>query len=71
MTKEAQNFPLQYEVTTQKVIVRVSDVNDLNSETYIVCQRPNVFNVPYDYDSYLMMELTVGICRRDSHQQQS
>ncbi len=59
LTKEAENFPLQYEVTTQKVIVRVSDVNDLNSETHIVCQRPNVFNVPYDSDSYLMMELTV------------
>jgi hypothetical protein len=67
LTKEAQNFPLQYEVTTQKVNVRVWDVNDLNSEIYIVCQRPNVFNVPYDSDSYLMMELTVGNCRRDSH----
>ncbi len=71
MTKEAQNFPLQHEVTTQKVIVHVSDVNNLNSETYIVCQRPNVFNVPYDSDSYLMMDLTVGNCRRDSHRLQS
>jgi len=41
-------------------------VNDLNSETHIVCKRPNVFNVPYDSDSYLMMELTVGNCRRES-----
>jgi hypothetical protein len=65
LTTEAQNFPLQYEVTTQRVIVRVSDVNDLNSE------RPNVFNVPYDSDSYLMMELTVGNCRRDSQWLQS
>jgi hypothetical protein len=28
LTKEAQSFPLQYEVTTQKVIVRVSDVRE-------------------------------------------
>ncbi len=71
LTTEAQNFPLQYEVTTQRVIVRISDVNDLNSETHIVCERPNVFNVPYDSDSYLMMELTVGNCRRDSKRLQS
>jgi len=71
LTSEAQNFPLQYEVTTQRVIVCVSDVNDLNSETHIVCQRPNVFNVPYDSDSYLMMELTVSNCRRDSQWLQS
>ncbi len=71
LTKEAHNFPLQYEVITQRVIVHVSEVNILNSETHIVCQRPNVFNVPYDSDSYLMMELTVGNCRRDSHRQQS
>jgi hypothetical protein len=71
LTAEAQNFPLQYEVTTQRVIVRVSDKNDLNSETHIVCQRLNVFNVPYDSDSYLMMELTVGNCRRDSKRLQS
>ena len=71
MTTEAQNFPLQYEFTTQRVIVRVSNVNDLNSETHIVCQRPNVFNVPYDSDSYLMMELTVSNCRRDSQRLQS
>ncbi len=46
-------------------------MNDLNSETRIVCQRPNVFNVPYDSDSYLMMELTTGNCRRDSHRLRS
>ncbi len=46
-------------------------MNDLNSETHIVCQRPNVFNVPYDSDSYLMMELTTGNCRRDSHRLRS
>jgi len=39
LTTEAQNFPLQYEVTTQRVIVRVSNVNNLNSETHIVCQN--------------------------------
>jgi hypothetical protein len=44
---------------------------DLNSETYIVCQRPNVFNVPYDSDSYLMMELTAGNCKGDIAQLQS
>jgi hypothetical protein len=70
LTTEAQNFPLQYEVTIQKVIVRVSDKDNLNSETHIVCQRPNVFNVPYDSDSYLMMELTVGNCKRDSNRLQ-
>ncbi len=43
----------------------------LHQKTYVVCQRPNVFNVPYDSDSYLMMELTVGNCRRDSHRLQS
>jgi hypothetical protein len=71
LTTEAQNFPFQYEVTTQKSIVRVSDKDDLNSETYIVCQRPNVFNVPYDSDSYLMMELTAGNCKGDIAQLQS
>jgi hypothetical protein len=30
-----------------------------------------VFNVPYDSDFYLMMELTIGNCRRDSHRLQS
>ncbi len=70
MTTEAQNFPLQYEVTTQKVIVQVSDKNDLNSETHIVCQRPNVFNVPYNTNSFPMMELTVGNCKRDSNRLQ-
>jgi hypothetical protein len=37
LTTEAQNFPLQYEVTTQGVIARVSDVNNLNSETHTKC----------------------------------
>jgi hypothetical protein len=70
LTSEAQNFLLQYEVTTQKVISCVSDKDNLNSQTHIVCQRPNVFNVPYDSDSYLMMELTVGNCKRDSNRLQ-
>jgi hypothetical protein len=66
LTLEAQNFPFQYEVTTQKVIDQVSDKDDLISETHIICQRPKVFNVPYDSDSYLIMELTVGNCKRDT-----
>ncbi len=31
----------------------------------IICQRPNVFNVPYDSDCYLMMELAFGNCTWD------
>jgi hypothetical protein len=71
LTAEAHNFPLQYEVTTEKVIICVTDKDNFNLETHIVCQTQNVFNVPYNSDSYLMMELTVDCCKRDSGRLQS
>ena len=33
----------------------------------IACQKPNVFHVPNDSDSYVMMELTVGNFKRFSN----
>jgi hypothetical protein len=51
LTKEAKQFSLQYEVIGQRVIIPVSDKDNLNSESHIFCKRPNVFNVPFDSDS--------------------
>jgi hypothetical protein len=39
LTAEAHNFPLQYEVTTEKVIICVTNKDNFNSETHIVCKH--------------------------------